>query len=88
MESMRICPLLSVVYKQPVGCKEEDCEWWDEVSESCFLRKIANELEYIACMLEKEASREDKEGKQDDGRRTIVDYLEDSRVRWSSEDSV
>ena len=71
----RWCPLLSIAYRQLVGCEEENCEWWDEMSESCLLRKIASEVEYLACMLEKEADEEADEPFDDDLNKRIDDYL-------------
>ena len=72
-KSGRFCPLLSIAFKQPIECKE-DCEWWDETSEECLLRKIANEVEYLSCMLEKEADEDYVEPNSDLNKR-IDDYL-------------
>ncbi|MHC1572576.1 MAG: hypothetical protein ACXQTL_07520 [Methanosarcinales archaeon] len=75
-ESGRICPLLSIAFKQLVECEEENCEWWDGTSEECLLRKIANEVEYLSCMLEKEADEEEDYAEpSDDLNKRIDDYL-------------
>lgn len=35
---MKLCPLFSLVFKNPVECKDKTCAWWDCMEKQCCVK--------------------------------------------------
>jgi len=44
----KVCPLLSVVVCEDVECKEDQCAWWNEGTESCMIAAAVGWLRDMA----------------------------------------